>query len=720
MLPKFSFPVKRIRALLSGVACFLSFLHTAETYGQCPTENTVVEAENQAEVNAAFSEWLAQFSYDAACESVTFRINGQVVDILNLTPPDYCGDSLTLIFEASCDGEIISCERTFVTRPIYQEIIISLPMIDFSCFTGPEIPDIEELLPAYTLSYLINAFAILPICIEVDQLEMNTTVEGPSVNGKEVTYVRTYHLSAGGVPFEPAVHVLTFAYDPNPPLLRGLPDDLDLKCGSPVPEWPVITALDHEDGEVEVITRTASLPCGGLLRSWEAQDGCGNGISHTQRISFSDDEPPRLTVPADTIIACGEMIPQPYYLASDLCSSYRVDYHESTDYHNSCEYTLTRVWTAIDQCYNVAKDTQIIRMVDTIPPVITPVHPSLSGIVNGGELIMYGCDNPRLAMSDVRVTDNCCDVTYSTSDQLISANGCDVFGYYHRWKCSAIATDEAGNQSEFFFYVLQYDTMAPVIYNIPDDLVLDCGEEIPQVNTSVYAEDDCSLMVKVRFFEETTDDPESDQMIIRRTWEAVDDCGNPAQASQTIRFCKLATELASFEVTSRHCQQTISWSTSSESGLEYFTVQYSPDGHNFQIIREIKSGRAATTNNVYSFTDPVKRTGGYYRISLVLPDGTEKFSEKVPVNQRCFDVDNLTMYPNPFREFINLNFRAPDTGNARISIYDQFGRSVYTETVTFNQGPNEKQLKTGHLPSGLYRIEITTDHYREGQMVIRP
>jgi len=104
----------------------------------------------------------------------------------------------------------------------------------------------------------------------------------------------------------------------------------------------------------------------------------------------------------------------------------------------------------------------------------------------------------------------------------------------------------------------------------------------------------------------------------------------------------------------------------------------------------------------------------------VLPDGTEKFSEKVPVNQRCFDVDNLTMYPNPFREFINLNFRAPDTGNARISIYDQFGRSVYTETVTFNQGPNEKQLKTGHLPSGLYRIEITTDHYREGQMVIRP
>jgi hypothetical protein len=731
MLPEFSFPVKRFRTLLSGVTCFLSCLFPAETYSstdhllaadpvvdgtsiQCPPENTVVEAQNQAEVNSAFSEWLAQFTHEPGCESVTFLVDGQVIDILNLAPPDFCGDSLSLTFEASCDGQIISCERKFVTRPVHQEIVISLPVVDFSCFTGPEIPDIAELLPAYTLSYLINAFAILPACIEVDQLEMNTTVQGPFVNGKEVTYLRTYLLSAGGVPFEPAVHVLTFTYDPNPPVLIGLPDDMNLKCGSPVPEWPVVSALDPEDGQVEVMTRTASLPCGGLLRTWEAQDACGNGITHTQRISFSDDEPPRLTVPADTIIACGEMIPQPFYQASDHCSSYRVDFNETVDYHNSCEYTLTRVWTAIDQCYNVAKDTQIIRVVDTIPPVITPIHPSISGITNGGELIRYGCDYPRLAMSDVRVTDNCCEVTYSTSDQLISSNGCGVFGYYHRWKCSAIATDAAGNQTEFFFYVLQYDTVAPLIYSIPDDLELDCGEEIPPVNTTVYAEDNCSPSVSVRVFEETTDDPENNQMIIRRTWEAIDDCGNLAQASQTIRVCTIATELTSFEITTRQCQQTISWSTSGESGLEYFTIQYSADGHNFKLIREIKAG------GTYSFTDPVKRSGGYYRISLVFPDGTEKFSEEVPVTQRCFNADNLTIYPNPFREFINLYFRAPDTDDARISIYDQFGRSVYTETETFNQGLNEKQLKTGHLPSGLYRIEITTSHYSEGQMIIRP
>lgn len=413
MLPKFSLPVKRFRALLSGVACFLSFLYPAETYGstdhleavdplfegtsvQCPPENTVVEAQNQVAVDAAFTDWLAQFTYDAGCESVTFLVNGQVVDILNLTPPDFCGDSLTLTLEASCNGEITSCERTFVTRPVNQEIVISLPVVDFSCFNGPEIPDIEKLLPAYTLSYLIDAFAILPACVEVDQLEMNTTVEGPFVSGKEVTYLRTYFLSAGGVPFETAIHVLTFTYDPNPPFLIGLPDDLDLQCGSPVPEWPVVTALDAEDGTVDVITHTSALPCGGLIRTWEARDLCGNLTSGYQKITFA------------------------------------------------CE----------------------------------------------------------------------------------------------------------------------------------------------------------------------------------------------------------------------------------------------------------------------GITNPVSNT--------------RELTEKVPAFRNSREIPAMTIYPNPFREFISLHFRAPDTGDARISIYDQFGRALYTQAVMFNQGLNEKQLKTGHLPSGLYRIEITTSHYSEGQMVIRP
>ena len=151
--------------------------------------------------------------------------------------------------------------------------------------------------------------------------------------------------------------------------------------------------------------------------------------------------------------------------------------------------------------------------------------------------------------SDVSVVDDCCSATLEMEDEIEAFGVCQAFGYYARWRCSYTATDGAGNVSEFYFYVLQYDTMAPVIYGVPDDLTLACGAEVPVPDPNVYMEDDCAKATIPKFKEEIFyDEADSSNFTIVRTWYYVDHCGNRGEDSQVITVCDFDPNLASGSV----------------------------------------------------------------------------------------------------------------------------------------------------------------------------
>ncbi|MCB0689345.1 MAG: T9SS type A sorting domain-containing protein, partial [Saprospiraceae bacterium] len=510
----------------------------------CPTPD-IVSVEEQALVDAAFSNWIGQFSATGGCNTVVkYFVGTDEVTLASLNAPAFCGGSITVRMEVTSDCATDQCQSTFTAVATQQSFNITIPMMDMACFPGPNPPTAADLPPAQPMQNIL-ALGILSSCINPLDVEMTSYVTGPVIVGNEYTFTRHYVLSHPLAVEEPT-ETFTFTWDPNPPVLSGLPEDITLPCGSELPEWPDVSAYDVEFGEAVVIpsSNQVGTSCGEKIqRTWTAYDGCGNSAVGVQIISLVDDEPPMLTVPPDTIIHCGEAIPAPYYDASDNCSNFMVELKESVTSQNECEYTLTRIWTARDGCYNVARDTQIIQVIDTTAPVIVPINPMLESIPNGGEMVMYGCINdPRLLMEDLDVYDACCTASYSVSDRLIASGVCDIFGYYRKWRCSAIATDPAGNTSEYYFYVLQYDTTAPVIYNVPEDLVLECGEDIPAADTTVFVEDDCSQVRTPQFMEEVKVDPDdSSKILYVRTWWAVDHCGNRGEASQTITVCGFDT-----------------------------------------------------------------------------------------------------------------------------------------------------------------------------------
>lgn len=83
--------------------------------------------------------------------------------------------------------------------------------------------------------------------------------------------------------------------------------------------------------------------------------------------------------------------------------------------------------------------------------------------------------------------------------------------------------------------------------------------------------------------------------------------------------------------------------------------------------------------------------------------------------ENCAGVDEIsnnisvTIYPNPNHGIFNLKFDNIQNGNINLKVYSVSGVVVYSESDIHVSGNMEKQIKLGHLNSGIYYISIATD-----------
>ena len=114
-----------------------------------------------------------------------------------------------------------------------------------------------------------------------------------------------------------------------------------------------------------------------IIRKYEIMDFCGNIGTSIQTITLDDETAPVFDAPApaDITIACSDPIPPAATLtATDNCGIENiVVIDESTatgaGQCSDSEFTIMRIWVAIDGCGNMARDTQLIQVTDDIPPV---------------------------------------------------------------------------------------------------------------------------------------------------------------------------------------------------------------------------------------------------------------------------------------------------------------------------------------------------------------
>lgn len=318
--------------------------------------------------------------------------------------------------------------------------------------------------------------------------------------------------------------------DDEAPELTGVPATLDLSCEGDIPEPAVVGVEDNCDPDVTVNFEeiVQGDDCGAgiqILRIWSATDHCGNSTSASQIINVVDNEPPVITgVPADMLINCNDSIPlSPVVNAMDNCDEMVDVTYEEIDLGGDCATTgrnIRREWTATDNCGNQATASQMITILDTIPPVL----------VNVPDDLFLDCPDNVPPPPNVVVRDNCGQpITLDFMEETLGNNCMTGIQITRTWT----GTDACGNINIQTQIITIRDDIAPVLSGVPDNVTLSCNDPIPGI-ANVTATDNCDPNVLVQFSEEDLGGNCRTGRAFRRTWTATDTCGNQVEGSQLI------------------------------------------------------------------------------------------------------------------------------------------------------------------------------------------
>jgi hypothetical protein len=150
----------------------------------------------------------------------------------------------------------------------------------------------------------------------------------------------------------------------------------------------------------------------------------------------------------------------------------------------------------------------------------------------------------------------------------------------------------------------------------------------------------------------------------------------------------------------------ISWTTDSEINSDYFIVERSKDGINFETVSTVQGAANTSSRNSYSVNDNNPYEGvTYYRIKQYDFDGYFKYSNIVAVNIKPID-ETVVIYPNPVSVNGVLEISSAESTEQILSIFDVTGKLVYTKKYSLVAGKNQLILETNGLSRGVYFVKI--------------
>src|SRR5690606_14566424 len=154
-------------------------------------------------------------------------------------------------------------------------------------------------------------------------------------------------------------------------------------------------------------------------------------------------------LPTDVTVECDAVPTAEILTATDNCSDVDVIYTETrTD--GACEntYTLTRVWTATDECDNEVSHTQVITVEDNTAPAFNEELPAS---------VTVECNAVPTAVV-LTATDNCdAEVTVDFDEVRTDGSCANNYTLTRVWT----VTDECGNTNTHTQVVTVQDTTAP-------------------------------------------------------------------------------------------------------------------------------------------------------------------------------------------------------------------------------------------------------------------
>lgn len=164
----------------------------------------------------------------------------------------------------------------------------------------------------------------------------------------------------------------------------------------------------------------------------------------------------------------------------------------------------------------------------------------------------------------------------------------------------------------------------------------------------------------------------------------------------------LPIELLSIDARPNNNNIDINWSTASEINNDFFDIQWSRNGINFQTIEGIKGSGTSYSRNDYTYTHLTPSNGkNYYRIKQVDFDGQSSYTKIVLAT---IEIKNkIRVFPTVVNDQIRISLSETE---GLIAIYNINGSLVKSINVNTS---NLIILNVADLPAGSYIVSFIND-----------
>jgi hypothetical protein len=181
----------------------------------------------------------------------------------------------------------------------------------------------------------------------------------------------------------------------------------------------------------------------------------------------------------------------------------------------------------------------------------------------------------------------------------------------------------------------------------------------------------------------------------------------------------LPIELSSFTANARDGKVFLNWTTDSEINNDFFQVQRSQDGAEFESISRIAGAGTTALEKTYQAIDAAPYAGrSYYRLVQTDFDGTKTYSWIVAVELDLPDM--LMLYPNPVHpgESPMINYYSEKPEAILVYVVDASGRGLTRHEVAVQAGWNKFPMGYRPTSPGTYVVHIRTLHGERSLRVV--
>jgi len=311
------------------------------------------------------------------------------------------------------------------------------------------------------------------------------------------------------------------------PVFSNLPANITISCSESIPfDEPTVSDNCSNDLEINFSEEETDGDCIGeaiISRTWDVEDECGNFVEYTQMITIQDNDAPLITnVPANITISCDDLdtdFGTPDIL--DVCDEEAsLELEELEEFVCPGTFTITRTWTAVDDCGNSSSASQIVSVIDNIAPELS----------SEPQDVTVNCDQIPI-IPIITATDNCDNDPSSTfSEDIIPGNCLGNYQIKRTWR----SIDHCNNETVHVQTITVTDLVDPTFINFPADFEVSCANDPLISGVIIETNDNCDPDVGISINQSVTDSICINQFTIVREYVITDDCGNSISQVLTI------------------------------------------------------------------------------------------------------------------------------------------------------------------------------------------